>query len=144
MRRPSETGTPHSVKWRRSWSSGAPRRIVMRVSRPFRIVVHILAVAQLLLSPVAVSALTTGPATAASEMPCADTMPHADDQRSCPCCPDGANSVAACLSNCAASVGAISSFELPISTLLAMPLPAMPLTQVARIADPPLKPPPIV
>jgi hypothetical protein len=104
------------------------RGIFQRVSRqPFRFIIHVLIAAQLLLS---------APIYA---------VPAAADQDCCPCCPDGAQGVAACLSACTASVGAISTFAPYSVALIATAAPPGPRTRgVAEIADPPLKPPPIV
>jgi hypothetical protein len=112
--------------------------------RVFRTIVHVLVAAQLLLSAPVVSALANSMASGASEMPCADIMPPDPGSDPCPCCPDGDMNEAACLSACMASMGAIATqaFSAVLANAVSGPLP--PEVRIVHIADPPLKPPPIV
>jgi hypothetical protein len=114
------------------------------MSRHFRALIHVLVAAQILLSAPVVAAVTVDPAaTSAASMPCADFMPAAADGEPCPCCPDGVENAAGCLSACMAMLGAIpmatqppaSTVSAKTTTCLAVPL--------ALAAEPPLKPPPI-
>ncbi len=111
--------------------------------RLFRTLIYVLVTAQIFLSAPVVSAMAGAATPSPSEMPCADSMPHASDADACPCCAEGDLGTAGCLSACTASVGAISTFELPAVSLAATPLPALPSVHIARASDPPLKPPPI-
>jgi hypothetical protein len=112
--------------------------------RLIRSLVYLLVLGQVLLSAPAVAALGSLGSSAASEMPCADSMPQTDYSKPCPCCPDGTASVAACLSGCTGSVAALSNFTVRLIRVAA-PAPASVATlPTAQIADPPLKPPPIV
>ena len=106
--------------------------------------IHVLVAAQLLLSAPVVSAVTSdSAATSSAGMLCADSMPAMADGDSCPCCPDGVENPAGCLTACMAMVGAIPMAPSPPAaaeaaraiTPLAVPL--------AHAAEPPLKPPPI-
>jgi hypothetical protein len=115
------------------------------VKRWKRILVRVLAVAQLVSAAPVVSALPAAPAS--NEMPCAEMMgmgtKHADSG-DCPCCPEGADSVAACLSACAASACITATFSLPMLSA-GTPLAPRPIVIAhSRLFDPPLKPPPIV
>jgi hypothetical protein len=76
-------------------------------------------------------------------MDCAGSMPHPAGSDPCPCCPDDPGS-AACLGACSASVGAIASFGISIPRITFDRLPSPLLAPLALVADPPLKPPPIV
>jgi hypothetical protein len=111
--------------------------------RLFRSLVHVLIVAQAL-------SFAPGAATLASEqsgtnaaMDCADMVPGAGTSESCPCCPDGVMDATACLSACSATVGAISTFLLPVANSASDPIVTATFLPRARTSDPPLKPPPI-
>jgi hypothetical protein len=115
------------------------------VNRRFiRTIVYVLVAGQALLSAPVVSAMASGATAVASEMPCADSMLQTDDSKPCPCCPEGTDGVAACLSACNASVAGFSALTVQIhrAPLLQAPMPAA--VAVADLAEPPLKPPPIV
>lgn len=108
-----------------------------------RALIYMLVSAQLLLS-VPVATAFADAASASAEMPCADSMPMADDGKPCPCCPDGATDTAACLSACTASSAPVPMISLPQRVSSAAALESPPRISVARLAEPPLKPPPIV
>jgi len=112
---------------------------VMR--RTFRPVAYALIAAQLLLSAPMVNAfaLLQGGAT-----PCAESMADRKHVSECPCCPDGVQSMAGCLSACiSASAIAPSAPSIAVSTGL-VETRGLTAVHVANLADPPLKPPPIV
>lgn len=112
--------------------------------RLIRSLVYLLVIGQVLLSEPVTTALASSGSSAATEMPCADSMPQTDHSKPCPCCPDGTAGVAACLSACTGSVAALSTLSVQLIKVAAQaPVSAAPLPG-ARIADPPLKPPPIV
>ena len=116
------------------------------VNRRFiRTLVYVLVAGQVLLSAPIASAMGqgTGTGVASSEMPCADSMPQTDDSKPCPCCPDGTSSVAACLSACTASVAVLPTLVVHAVKTAALPSPVATFPQIADLADPPLKPPPI-
>jgi hypothetical protein len=109
------------------------------VKRFFRPLLYVLISAQLLLSAPVVSALTA--ASASNSMPCAGMM--MGDTEPCPCCPEGTESMAQCLSACAAAFGFVvahSGFASePASSCASAPL----FKPLAVLAEPPIKPPPI-
>jgi hypothetical protein len=119
------------------------RRIFGRVSRRIvRRLSLLLVVLQLLLSAPLAGAYADI-ASAGQPDHCAGMMHAGDSADACSCCPDGIQGTAACLSACAASVGAITplsfEFEPDVS-----PDPVSPVViHRADRADPPLKPPPI-
>ena len=106
--------------------------------------IYVLVAGQVLLSAPIASAMGNGASAGSTEMPCADSMLQTDDSKPCPCCPDGTASIAACLSACAASVAALPSPSVHIVRMIALPVSAAAFPQIADLADPPLKPPPIV
>jgi hypothetical protein len=82
----------------------------------------------------------------ADGMPCAEMMDMASssgDSDNCPCCPEGVDSLAACLAACAAAVGIVS--PLTVSLVRSdSPRVSLPIAIAhSRLFDPPLKPPPI-
>jgi hypothetical protein len=109
------------------------------VKRIFRPLLYVLIAAQLLLSAPVVSALSA--ASASNAIPCADMM--MGDTEPCPCCPEGTESMAQCLSACAAAFG----FVVAHSGFVAEPEPSSasaPLfAPLAVFSEPPIKPPPI-
>jgi hypothetical protein len=112
------------------------------VKRRFRPLIYILAAAQLLLAVPMTSAAS--PATSHSfSMPCADSMP-ADDAGDCPCCPHGAQDMAACLSACTLAHAAISTIQFASAPARSIPARAPAFVPVLDVSDPPLKPPPII
>ena len=114
------------------------------VSRCFRVLIHVLVAAQVFLSaPVVAGVASPSNGTSMSGMPCGENMPATQDGEPCPCCPDGVDGAAACLSACAASVGAISVLILPLVTMTSTPAFAALNVPLACAAEPPLKPPPI-
>ncbi|MFO1505174.1 MAG: hypothetical protein U1F39_15410 [Steroidobacteraceae bacterium] len=116
-----------------------------RILRPL---VYALVAVQLLLSvPVATAwaAEVTAQAPTAQSMPCDDmNMPGEGHSEHCPCCPEGSTGAMDCQTACAASVGLfmVARFLLPspvaVPTVEPLPVIFLPL------ADPPLKPPPII
>ena len=111
--------------------------------RFIRTLIYVLVTGQALLSAPIVSAMGNAPSAGAAEMPCADSMPQMDDSKPCPCCPDGTSSMAACLSACAASVAPPPTPAAQAVRAVALPSPVAVFPQIADLADPPLKPPPI-
>jgi hypothetical protein len=109
------------------------------VKRLLRPLLYVLIAAQLLLSAPVVSALTAASATNA--VSCADM--RMGDTEPCPCCPEGAESMAQCLSGCTAAFGFVvahSGFvSEPESSSASAPL----FAPLAVFAEPPIKPPPI-
>jgi hypothetical protein len=112
--------------------------------RLIRTLIYVLVAGQALLSAPIASAMGNGTNAGTAEMPCADSMPQTDDSKPCPCCPDGTSSIAACLSACAASVAALPAPAVHVVRTVALPAPAPAFPQITDLADPPLKPPPIV
>ena len=110
--------------------------------RHFRRIALALVAAQVLLSAPVGSALASI-AAASDSTHCAGMMPAADHSESCPCCPDGETGMAACLSACLASAGAIPSLVLPQAGSTLLPTVPLPLVHRVDLADPPLNPPPI-
>jgi hypothetical protein len=111
------------------------------VKRRLRPVIFLLVAAQLLLSAPVVNAMAAFASSHGVAAPCAGDMPsHRDD---CPCCPDGAASIATCLAACTPLVGALPVIEIaPASPSESTPIAAI-AANVGGIDDPPLKPPPI-
>jgi len=109
-----------------------------RILRP---VVHALTAAQLLLSAPMVNAFTLlqGEAT-----PCAESMAGKEHVSECPCCPDGVQSMAACLSACISAAGIVPSVASIAVSTSHVETRDFAAVHVASLADPPLKPPPIV
>jgi hypothetical protein len=109
-----------------------------RFRRP---VVHLLVAAQLLLSAPMANAfdlLAQGEA-----VPCMERMAAVSDGPDCPCCPDGSQSLAGCLSTCLAAA-AITPTILASTALSGHPETCRTqVTAAFRSAEPPLKPPPI-
>jgi hypothetical protein len=109
--------------------------------RHFRRIALALVAAQVLLSAPVGSALAS--IATADSAHCAGMMPAGDHSESCPCCPEGETGMAACLSACLASAGAIPSLVLPQSRSTLLPAVPLPPVHRADLADPPLNPPPI-
>jgi len=108
-----------------------------------RPLIYVLAAAQLLLSAPIVSAMSGEIGSSAKDMPCAESMPRTDDAKPCPCCPDGIMNMAACLSACTTAVAALPGIQIHLSTTTASPASDPRFANIAELADPPLKPPPI-
>lgn len=112
--------------------------------RLIRTLIYVLVAGQALLSAPIASAMGNSASADTAEMPCADSMPQTDESKPCPCCPDGTVGIAACLSACAASVAALPAPAVQIVRMAAQPALGITIPQIADLADPPLKPPPIV
>jgi hypothetical protein len=118
--------------------------VVRVISRHFRVLIHVLVAAQVLLSAPVVAAVTHAPdAAGMSGMPCQDSMPAMADGEPCPCCPDGIDSAASCLSACVAALGSISTMTLPRAITSSSKSIGTSSVPLACAAEPPLKPPPI-
>jgi len=118
--------------------------VVRVMSRQVRALICLLVAAQVFLSAPVVAAVTNAPdAAGMSGMPCEDSMPAMAGGEPCPCCPEGIDSAASCLSACVAACGAIPTLTLPgviVSSSKSCAASSVPL---ACAAEPPLKPPPI-
>jgi hypothetical protein len=126
-------------RWRQITGTSMVARVHRRtVSR----MVFALVAAQFLCAPSAVQALAAITAAHSDNAHCAEVMSPGDSD-ACPCCEDGSQSVAACLSNCTATTGAVPTFEIPATRATPSRVPARPLGCLAALADPPLNPPPI-
>jgi hypothetical protein len=112
-----------------------------RIVRPL---IYVLVATQLLLSAPIATAMASAVGTSAADMPCADSMPAPDDSKPCPCCPDGTTSMAGCLSACTAGAALLPTLGIQFSQVAEMPVIAPASSSFADLADPPLKPPPIV
>lgn len=114
--------------------------------RFFRPLIQLLVVAQVLSLVPAIPAAATAEshATPAAAMPCAGHAPGTHDSQPCPCCPDGVEDMAACLTACAAVTGAVSAIALPLVRSVTGPVRVAVLIPAGDLSDPPLKPPPIV
>ena len=112
--------------------------------RRVRSLIYVLVAGQLLLSAPIATALAPSTTGSAAEMPCADSMQKADDSKPCPCCPDGTTTVAACLSACTATAATPPTLSILVSQVITMPTIVSEFSYLAELADPPLKPPPIV
>jgi hypothetical protein len=109
-----------------------------RLRRP---VIHLLVAVQLLLSAPMVNALDLMARGAA--MPCMEEMGIAAEDSDCPCCPDGGQSLAGCLSVCLAAAAiapCVVGSSVPVRHIEAR---GVPVVRVTRLGEPPLKPPPI-
>jgi hypothetical protein len=116
----------------------AVRRFARNLVRPL---VCLLVTAQLLLAvPVAASA--QAPGSSHGEMPC-DQAPTPAGDDSCPCCPDGADSMKDCLGSCTLAAAIAPSIPLVQDVKLASEAFGDSIYSVANLSDPPLKPPPI-
>jgi hypothetical protein len=134
------------LRWR-SYSGKAIFETVKR--RSFRPLVYALVAVQLLLSvPVASAwaAEVSAQAPVAQSMPCDDMSMLADEQHSrhCPCCPDGAMGAMDCQTACAAGAAVLPSAHYfrpcPVAIRSVEPVPV----NFLPLAEPPLKPPPII
>lgn len=66
-----------------------------------------------------------------------------DSSHSCPCCPDGARSMADCLASCTMTAFLAPSFTLPMVETMPAFAAASVAPPVQYLSDPPIKPPPI-
>jgi hypothetical protein len=107
--------------------------------------VYLVAVAQLLLAVPASAVAPANSSSAASTSINCEEMAGMGGGDECPCCPDGVDSMSACLVSC--SVGALSApthqfaARLFAPSVRVEPVPSAPFNS---LSDPPLKPPPIV
>ena len=109
-----------------------------------RLIVQVLVAAQLISAAPLANALPAAEST--ESMPCAEMMGMANmpsDSGDCPCCPEGADSVAACLAACAAASGITSSFAVSQARVDSLRVTPPIVAAHSRAFDPPLKPPPI-
>jgi hypothetical protein len=117
------------------------------VNRRFvRILVHVLIAAQVLLGAPVVNAYVGAVAASsqAGDTHCADMAPDEGDAAPCPCCPEGITDMTSCFTSCLATPAAVHSFAfVPASREFAAADSAATL-HTAALAEPPLKPPPIV
>jgi hypothetical protein len=109
------------------------------VKRLVRPLLYVLIAAQLLLTAPVVSALAV--ASASDAMPCAGVMMA--DTEPCPCCPDGTESMAQCLSACTAAFGIAVTHSGFIAVAGSSSASAPLFAPLAVFAEPPIKPPPI-
>jgi hypothetical protein len=104
-------------------------------------VIHLLAATQLLLCAPMVNALDLMAQGAA--MPCMEQMGEASEDSDCPCCLDGAQSLAGCLSVCLAAAAIAPTVVISSAPVRHIESREIPATRVTRLGEPPLKPPPI-
>jgi hypothetical protein len=109
------------------------------VKRFIRPLLYVLIAAQLLLSAPVVSALTAAPGSSA--MPCAGMM--IGETEPCPCCPEGSESMAQCLSACTAAFGIVAAHSGVAPAAASSSASAPLFAPLAVFAEPPIKPPPI-
>ena len=110
--------------------------------RLLRRLLYALVAAQIFLSAPVASAFASI-ASAGQEEHCAG-MQHAQaGSEECPCCPEGESGTAACLSACAASLGAVSSPSFVSARAVHARVAQSPEVHLALAAEPPLNPPPI-
>jgi len=140
-----EAGLVLTGNERQDWRSSSSKPMFGIVNRRrVRSLIYVLVAGQLLLSAPIVTAMAPSTSGSAAEMPCADSMQKADDSKPCPCCPDGTSSMAACLSACTATAATTPILSIQVSQGITLPAIAGDFSYVAELADPPLKPPPIV
>jgi hypothetical protein len=115
--------------------------------RTFRPLVYALMAVQLMLSvPVASVWASEVPAEAvmALSIPCDGMQPAEHHSKHCPCCPDGAAGASDCQAACVMGVAILPVAHCflpnPVAVSAAEPQPV----NFLLLADPPLKPPPIV
>lgn len=112
-------------------------------SRLLRPLIYVLVAAQLLLSAPVASAFAASEPARAMSAECASDMHHPADATRCPCCPDGV-SMSVCLATCAAAAAITTTVRTKSSPAVALAISAAPVVALVSLADPPLKPPPIV
>lgn len=126
------------------WRSHRHEAMFDPVNRWKRILVQVLVGAQLLSAAPFASAFAGNPHADAT--PCDGMMDMgsgATDSHKCPCCPDGIDSVAACLLTCVAASAIITSLSVFLGSADSSGV-SLPIDPVhSRTFDPPLKPPPI-
>jgi hypothetical protein len=110
------------------------------VRRLFRPLLYVIALMQLVSTPVFATAV---PAGAGDEMPCHGVMAPADEGQ-CPCCPDGVDSAAGCLAGCAGATATPLDLDFPIVAEHVDAIADLEVISNGDLADPPLKPPPIL
>jgi len=116
---------------------------VLVKARLIRPVVHLLVAVQLLLSAPVATALAANEPSSGMTAECATEMAGKHDDGKCPCCPDGVT-LGSCLVTCTAAAAIAPTVQVEkLSTHVDM-IVSPPVAALASIADPPLKPPPIV
>jgi hypothetical protein len=119
-------------------AAGVELAYFVAVRRLSRILLPLLAVAQLLLSLPAMASASAG---SGPSVPCDEMAMH--DDGDCPCCPDGTDSMNDCLTSCTLGAALIPCTP----TVIAVPHVAADFAEIAytlpTLADPPVKPPPI-
>jgi hypothetical protein len=115
-----------------------------RFSRPL---LSILVAAQILFGAPVVNAQGEAAAVAAEQAGdshCAGTMTDASEGQPCPCCPDQDSHASSCFGTCLTTPGTAHTVTIaPARQVFALPT-ARPWAHLAALAEPPLKPPPIV
>jgi hypothetical protein len=124
-----------------SWSSELSEPILAAVHRILLTVLSLFIAAQLLLAVPAGAGAMSGASSAAAH--CAD-MHEASGEKHCPCCPDGADSMSDCMSACIAAAALPASLPVFAVDRLDEFVRRPSFDFVTSLADPPLKPPPIV
>jgi len=117
--------------------------------RTFRPLVYALVAVQLLLSVPVASAWAAEAAAdvpTAQSMPCDDMNMQSGEQHSkhCPCCPDGVTGTMDCQTACAAGAAVLSTVHRFLPNSVAVPSTEPLPVNFLLLADPPLKPPPII
>jgi hypothetical protein len=112
--------------------------------RRVRSLIYVLVAGQLLLSAPIVTAMAPSTSGSAAQMPCADSMPKADEPKPCPCCPDGTTHMAGCLSACTISAAVPAALSIHVAQVVTLTVVVAGSTSRAELADPPPNPPPIV
>jgi hypothetical protein len=111
---------------------------VRRLAKPLT---YLIVAVQLLLAVPSMAA-AQWPASSHAEMPC-DEMPMSAGDDSCPCCPDGVDSMTDCLVSCLLAVAATPAV-LVVNILAPTAIGFTDPGHIAgTLAEPPLKPPPI-
>jgi hypothetical protein len=126
------------------WRSDARKTMFVPVkTRLLRPLVYVLVAAQILLSAPVVSAFAASEPASAMSAACAAEMQVPGDAGKCPCCPDGV-SMSACLATCTAAAAIATTARVTTVAVAADMIADKPVATVVSLADPPLKPPPIV
>lgn len=111
-----------------------------RLCRPL---VYVLVAAQLLLSAPVVNAFAASEPARAMSAACAAGMQVPGTADKCACCPDGV-SMSACLATCSAAAAIATTVRAMTVSIVAGVIADKPVATLVSLADPPLKPPPIV
>jgi hypothetical protein len=113
-------------------------RMFHRLRRP---VIYLMVAAQLLLSAPMANAFDR--LAQGDGLPCMEQMAAATDGSDCPCCPDGSQSLAGCLSACLTSAAVAPTILASASPAEYIEIRGTDITEVIRSGEAPLKPPPI-